>query len=388
MPGKKQAGIDRKQFPRRSFLRAAAVVTTTAYFSPAMLLACDSPLVASNNADAMDEALELMRGLAPLTNHGPMAAEALIALGRSESVLSFVEGYKKRFSSIYPNASRKVTSENWREALGDSRRVADWVHFFDDQLAEASYKQVLEEWSPLLAPGLSAAAAHGLIRTAHAARSLSIQDTALRRHELAEGLSYWAAYHQVLPETPEAKGQRMKPMQAIQHVPLLPEEKRSNRGSIMLGLQSLSNFVPFGPVANLLEISGDPNRFLTQMTETFVSVYLKNVHRQNFITLIHTVTGTTALRSLLPYLSPSSTEKMLRYAWQMAAALYSISGVSSANALADEREIKQEDLVDRAVVSQDEHAIKFTESCLREYILHPNPLYLQAANDAVERIRK
>ena len=42
-------------------------------------------------------------------------------------------------------------------------------------------------------------------------------------------------------------------------------------------------------------------------------------------------------------------------------------------------------LIDRAVATQDEHAIKFTEACLREHAFNPKPLYLQAARDAVGR---
>ncbi|MDQ3803942.1 MAG: hypothetical protein M3416_08960 [Acidobacteriota bacterium] len=42
-------------------------------------------------------------------------------------------------------------------------------------------------------------------------------------------------------------------------------------------------------------------------------------------------------------------------------------------------------LIDRAVASQDEHAIKLTEARPREYALNPRPVYLRAARDAVER---
>ena len=45
-----------------------------------------------------------------------------------------------------------------------------------------------------------------------------------------------------------------------------------------------------------------------------------------------------------------------------------------------------EDLVDRAVRSGNEHAIKLTEACLREHALEPNPIYLAAAADASARL--
>ena len=46
----------------------------------------------------------------------------------------------------------------------------------------------------------------------------------------------------------------------------------------------------------------------------------------------------------------------------------------------------RDELIDRAIHAAGPHAIKFTEACLREYDLNPNPIYLQAAHDAAERI--
>ncbi|MCI0387402.1 MAG: hypothetical protein MOB07_01350, partial [Acidobacteria bacterium] len=56
------------------------------------------------------------------------------------------------------------------------------------------------------------------------------------------------------------------------------------------------------------------------------------------------------------------------------------------NGLPESKEIRREDLIERAVDSREEHAIKFTEACLREYALNPKPIYLQAAKDALARI--
>ena len=44
------------------------------------------------------------------------------------------------------------------------------------------------------------------------------------------------------------------------------------------------------------------------------------------------------------------------------------------------------DLIDRAVATGDEHAIKLTEACLREHAQRPDPVYLQAAEVGVRRI--
>jgi hypothetical protein len=46
-------------------------------------------------------------------------------------------------------------------------------------------------------------------------------------------------------------------------------------------------------------------------------------------------------------------------------------------------EIDRDDLIDRALATGDEHAIKFTEACLREHALNPKPVYLEAARAGV-----
>jgi hypothetical protein len=391
----KQIATDK--IPRRRFMRAAVSAATVTCL-PSSLWSGDRVIPGgsasiSASADAMEEALAMLAGLAPLTNHGPMAAEALVALGRAESVTAFVESYKKRFTARFPGAYQPVTRENWRAALGDGGRVADWVNFFQQELKETAWPQALERWTAALAPGLAAAAAHGLIRTGHAARSLAVKETDLRRRELAEGLGYWAAYYQPLPETAQeasnagaVRTKGLNPDQAIRQVPLLPAEKRASGGSIMVALRSLHDFPPFSATADLVETTVAAEKFLSELTETFATVYVRHVAPRNFITLIHSVTAATALRSLLPYLSPATTRKALRYGWQASAALYSISGDGSLNAAPADKSIDRDGLIDRAVDLREEHAIKFIEACLREYALNPKPIYLQAAQDALERL--
>jgi hypothetical protein len=41
-------------------------------------------------------------------------------------------------------------------------------------------------------------------------------------------------------------------------------------------------------------------------------------------------------------------------------------------------------LIDRAIAHGDEHAIKFTEACVREHALNPSPVYFAAARHAIE----
>src|SRR5262245_38551426 len=161
-------------------------------------------------SNALDDALERLRGTGPeavhgAPNHGPMAAEALIALGRPDEVPRWLDDYRRELAPM-PQARSPVTEATWHEALGANHRIADWQAFFVTQLAEAPWPAVFARWILRLIPGLMAGGTHGLIRTAHVVRALSQTATPLRVEELASALAYWAAYHQTLPGVPRLRG--------------------------------------------------------------------------------------------------------------------------------------------------------------------------------------
>ena len=73
---------------------------------------------------------ELVNGNA---NHGPMAAEALFALGRDEEVAPWIDGYRGRL--IYrPSPSLAIPPAEWQEYLGVRERLGDWIQFFENEL--------------------------------------------------------------------------------------------------------------------------------------------------------------------------------------------------------------------------------------------------------------
>jgi hypothetical protein len=345
-------------------------------------------------SNVIDAALEALADTGPefgggLANHGPMGAEALVALGRPEAVMPWVEHYgQRRRLEPHPDAGNPILRESWRDAVGDMGRFADWVEFFQRELSEAEYPAVLKQWIPQLAPGLVAASCHGLIRTAHAARSLERSQTPRRLHELAEGLGYWAARYQTLPGVPSTS-RDVEPSEAVRRVDLLPASQRPPYGLISDTLQRLEGFQPFADAINLIGVSGDVMTVLSALTETFAGLYLKHAERAA-IAFIHAVTAPSSLRLLASHLDGETVRAGLQYAWQAAAAIYAAYGEPAEREPGDGAaavpEGGIEDLIDRAIASGDEHAIKFTEACLREHGLNPEPVYLSAACDAVERL--
>jgi hypothetical protein len=80
--------------------------------------------------DSLDDALEI---LAPYgislrngnSNHAPMVAEALCAMGRSDAVPGWIAGYRERMLPR-SEASARIRREDWRGALGDRSHFANW----------------------------------------------------------------------------------------------------------------------------------------------------------------------------------------------------------------------------------------------------------------------
>jgi hypothetical protein len=141
----------------------------------------------------LDEAYERLHATGPefdgwLSNHGPMAAEAMVRHGHSGQVHRWLDGYMRRLEE-FPRGSGPI-GPDWREALGDPRRIADWTAYFRREVTGQPWRQALGTWWPRLLPGVAAAATHGVIRVGHAVRALT-EDGEDAEHltELAHGLT-------------------------------------------------------------------------------------------------------------------------------------------------------------------------------------------------------
>jgi hypothetical protein len=160
----------------------------------------------------LDEAYGRLHATGPefegwLSNHGPMAAGAMGRRGHAGTVHRWLDGYMRRLGE-FPRGSGPI-GPDWREALGDPRRIADWTGYFRRELAMQPWRHVLGTWWARLLPGVAAAAAHGVIRTGHAVRALlAAGDDPAHAAELAHGLAYWAARWQPAPARRNAVGPR------------------------------------------------------------------------------------------------------------------------------------------------------------------------------------
>jgi hypothetical protein len=335
---------------------------------------------------SLDKALET---LAPYgielkngnSNHAPMMAEALCALGRPDAVMPWIARYRERMSPRNLAGGRNLR-DDWHAALGERDRFADWSAFFTEELRERPWREVLDHWMGRLAPGFCGAATHGVIRVGHAVRGLAERETPPRLRELADAFASWAATYQELPADSRAANGRLTPREAIARVPVVAPERRDKAGNIIAALRVLDDMPEFAPAIGLIDTERELAPLVAELTEVFARVYLANAHDiRTTIAFIHGVTSPAALANIAPEIGEQAARAALPFAWQSGCGLYACFGGNTAMAEGVEAPAADADgLVDRAIEHGDEHVIKFTEACLHRHGLSPSPVYIAAAN--------
>jgi hypothetical protein len=342
----------------------------------------------------IDEALQRMRGASPehangVPNHGPMAAEALIALECDpKDVLRWTDGYSSTLIPM-PKPATRITHQSWPEALGRIDATAGWCALFCDELADHPWESVLNQWLPRLLPGLMAAGTHGFIRTAHAVRALGHGPTPLRLEELGVALGFWAAYYQKLPGTPTLIG-HLGIAHALNQIPRAGK-RYDSQGALPREFVGVLGTLPSFPAA-VASISA-PDRVdeaITTLTETAARLYLANADHHPLV-MLHTVTGPSALRMLLPHLSEPLQRTAFSYIWQAVAgwaAAFSAQPPLAAPRGPVAEELTTAQVLERCLDTGDPHAIKFVEACVREHRVNSKSVYLAAALDWATRLRE
>jgi hypothetical protein len=341
--------------------------------------------------EPLDGALDGLSGYGPQLangnfNHAPMVAEALCALGRPDAVMPWIETYRERMVARGP-LGEPIPPAEWRGSLGQRDKFAAWSALFAAELRDDAWPEVLGRWGARLAPGVSAAALHGAIRVGHAVRAVSKGGSPPRLRELADALASWAASYTELPAAGDPGGGGLLPREAIARVAIVPPERRRS-GNITEALKGLGEFPEFAPVIGLVDLDGDLDGLIAQLTELFAGVYLANVSSTlTAIVFIHGVTGLAALGHIVPHLDDRAARTLLRYGWQAGCGLYACygNGAGVAGEIAS-AEADADSLVEAALANGDEHVIKFTEACLSRHELAPSSAYPAAIGNVLGMI--
>ncbi len=318
--------------------------------------------------DHLDEIYERLHRTGPefdgwLSNHAPMAADALARIGRGERVDGWLDGYLPRLEER-PGRRWPINEVDWRDALGEPVRLGDWIGWFSDRLREQPWRDVLTEWWPRLLPGGIASATHPLIRTGHVVRALGEEDTTARREELAHALGYWAARWQPLPGGTRPAGQRTA-LAALDAVPAIGGD-----GGIRERIVRLPDAVAWPAAQAGLRPLTDPAEVpgaLDALVDATVSRYPAIAHG-NPVMLVHASTAPCAARLALAALPERLWVATYDTAWSIAAAITAIyTPATAAPPPARGAERTAEEIAERAATNGDEHLIKFSEVALESH---------------------
>jgi hypothetical protein len=341
-------------------------------------------------ADQLDDALTSFAATAPefgrhgLSNHGPMASEVLEHLGHPEAIGPWASSYRVRLDDAPAPADRPLTDDEWPGALGDRARFGRWLAHFERELADRPTAAVVGEWAPRLAPGTVGAAGHGLLRTAHALRALTTADTGPRQLEVAHGLAYWASCYQELPGPPLLIGHQGV-TEALADLPYLPEDVPQDFLITAQVAHVAEVADEFEQAVASLGFAGSGLELIDALAAGGARAYLRNAAEGHAIALLHTITAPLALELLLPWLAAEDHDAALAYAWQAVASIHVAYAIDRHPPVLDGEPPSADDLVERALRSGDEHALKLTEAALRSHARSGDPHLLWAVADACDR---
>ena len=305
-----------------------------------------------------------------LTNHLPMALQALHAMGAgTQRMLEFHTGYARRFEGR-SSGPRRAPPEDWRALRGVGARDPDafqaLVAGFEQALAREGEAAVLRRVLPDLLPGVAAAAFHGVIRTAHAVQSG-------HRGELAHGLAYWAWQWQELapaqhPATPldfEVWARRLVDEAPAERVaaPLI---------SLRMGLATAT------PTYLAL---GAAQRPMPDLLRRLAGLALERYLASRSFTVLHMITGLRALRVLLRWVDDvQALQPVLVRAF---VAAYLAGQVKPLAERAARGRPDWAEVTAAAIASDDDHVVKLVHACREEYAAWGDARYLDAAALAV-----
>ncbi|MFF1919502.1 questin oxidase family protein [Streptomyces sp. NPDC058221] len=315
-----------------------------------------------DTSGTLDEALDRLHSFGPerdgwLSNHAPMAVEALVHHGQAPGVHRWLDHYRAKLEDM-PDRFTEVTPANWREALGDPRRIADWTAYFERETAVRPWREVLAEWWPRLLPGIAAGATHPVIRVGHCVRTLlTAGESEPRVAELAHGLGYWAARHQPLPPL-ASLAPATGAAAALDAVDRVPDQSGGVRDR--LGQLTAFPLWPQHPVT-------DPDLARARLEELVRAAthrYAAYAHGSP-IMLVHAATAPNAVLRTLPALPRELWAPSLGAAWTASAAVTAAYAPAQPADFPDVPDgLPPEEIFARAAAHGDDHTIKFTDTAL------------------------
>ena len=308
-----------------------------------------------------------------LANHLPMVLVALHRMGASDERLeAYCHIYHEQNGLVpVPEPIGKITSDNWREFLGQREREGDYRAFFAGEVARLGATPAALRYLPELIPGMAASATHAFMRMAYATMTDSDEETGV-------ALAYWAATYLPLGVSRGAKPSTDDPAEvlAFMYGPAAFRHVETERDLLWHFMRAVAQKPEFEPVVDMLAIGPETHDRVARLSLALYAATL------DFCAL-HAVTGTHWLRLIAPRTPDTATP--LRYFWQAIAALVPKIGfpvLPSADELEAWRRMPLPDwpeIYREAVTRDDEHDLSLTFSAGEEFKHYGDRLYQYAA---------
>ncbi len=321
-----------------------------------------------------------------LSNHGPMVAEALHALGHAALIDAWLDLYFPRLR--IREEGQPIPLQMREQAFGRSS-AEDWASTFESLAAHSSWRALLRDWLPRLLPGFFAAAGHGPIRVGHAIRALEEAETPPRLQEFCLALGYWASRFLSLPGAPDVDSDRSRgPAEVLKTLEFIPLGRRG-QGLLVDAAEILKGESGFASSLNRLDLWSSPlDIYLSEICATAAGLYLANPHAR--VAYAHAITAPAALRLFAPHLEEEEFRRGIFFALQTVSALHATHGSIRPAPLAEHESPAAwkswDEMRYLAACSLEEHVIKLTEACWREDRIRPDPRFRLAAGDAIRNL--
>ena len=294
-----------------------------------------------------------------LCNHLPLALTALDQMGATPAQLN---DYRRTHVSWLERLPEREAAPNrtWPFRKADHAAFVDLQADFRQRIAREGREAVLQATLPELAPGISAAAFHGLIRTAMGV-------TSKHDGEIAAGLAYWAAHWQrlgVALGAPAESAPSADPLLLLERMRAderFAFDPKSAPGLIDDALLAVGGLSGFGELIDWLDVERCSIADIARAGGVLYGA-------TGDFTALHTVTAAQAIMVLLPYVEEPNI--LLPWLWQGLAAAYIGIGrpaLSEADAIVAWRATETPawpELVRSALAQDDEHAVKLCYSAL------------------------
>lgn len=325
-----------------------------------------------------------------LTNHLPMAVQALQSMQASDSQINRLYAHLSPSLDVFvkPEDQQNLSEAQVKALTGKRSHYPALVHYFTQLLLNQTLEQqhiAISRWLAYLSPGLSAAAFHPMIRLAHAISNDSETSTQLKHYdsnsETANALAYWVYAYQELA-WPENNLQCSASITTAIHslvdssADLGWPTQRLGKYLVtddMLKVQQHRSFNDLVLTPIFDQIS------LAEMQEAILNLYLAT----DDFTILHGVTASYATSVIM---DKYNTKLMLPYLWQGLVTAFLSKGINplkiqeTQQKLLNIKVLEIEEIKQRACHSLDSHTIKLAAVCLHMYKTTQNQSYLLAAS--------